>query len=574
MTGTWTALPAFVLASGDALPDRLFLGYGFDGVDFIVGSEGLDRFEAAGRGRIADGEDGCYTLIEKTAQGHVAGIDAGGQCRLFLYRSGRRWALSNSFAALADRLAAEGWPVTVDPAMLDAWSGHHRSFYSLQAPRTVLREVTFLPAARRVVIAADGTVSVVPRPPRADDGAETYEAAIGRYMAVWLGRILTLAGTPDLTLRQEVTGGMDSRAALAPTLYLLGRGLLPDAGRIDFVSPPRIASDHAVARVLGDRFGFALNAGATGPAIAQDDAARLAAWRRYSLGMRGSPAHLGLAVAFPRRLTLGGHRGEKHRKWSGVPKIDALMAANAGYFRSRRRAEDFRAAIAQAVAENPEPTERGADSIWHQNYRERAHHGFPSQYELRTPPLYARHLEPCHRHLKNADVDDARLLVDLMQRLAPGLADLPYDDPAKMPKAAVLQAAGGPVPDPVEGGAAFLPPDLPAPQVSPAPGSDAGVAALLAADYRAARDRTTPGCLTPPVLAEADQAAAALQRGDSPTRPGMAMLHAVLLSALVAGLAPSPAERLRRPLAAAGDRLRQAGRLVLARLRRSLPGRG
>jgi hypothetical protein len=56
----WTALPGFVLASGDTLPERLFPGYGFCGTNFVIGPEGLARFEVAGRGRIGDGEDGCY----------------------------------------------------------------------------------------------------------------------------------------------------------------------------------------------------------------------------------------------------------------------------------------------------------------------------------------------------------------------------------------------------------------------------------------------------------------------------------------------------------------------------------
>lgn len=148
-----------------------------------------------------------------------------------------------------------------------------------------------------------------------------------------------------------------------------------------------------------------------------------------------------------------------------------------------------------------------------------------------------------------------------------------YDEPGKMPTVAILAAAAGPAPEPDAPGAVYLPPALPAPEVPGAVGTEAGVAARILAGFTAARTRLSPGCLTAAVLAEADATAAALARAEAPTRSGMAMVHAVLLSALVGGLAPSAAERLRRPLAASGDSAQHAARPVLARLRRRRPGR-
>jgi hypothetical protein len=246
-----------------------------------------------------------------------------------------------------DRLSAEGWPCTTDPAILDGWGGHNRSLDAVQALRTVLREVRFLPLTRRVVIDRFGGLSVVarPAPPEPDPGS--HDGAIGRCLSLWLGRVLTLATAPDLDLRLELTGGIDSRAVLAPVLHLRERGLLPGFDEFGIISPPRAERDFAVAQNMAQTFGLVLNRGRAGTGIAQGDAARHAAWRLFSLGMYASPAHTGQAVA---------------------------------------------------VHGSTLPRPHGDDFTWHRGNRMRLHHSFRSQYELRTPPLMGRHLDICHRY--------------------------------------------------------------------------------------------------------------------------------------------------------------------------------
>jgi hypothetical protein len=111
----------FLFSNFHPLPDHLFDGYCFVGTDFVYSDAGAKRFTAATGRTIDPGEDGCYVVLRKVADGHIIGADFKGYKKLFLYESGSSWAVSNSFTRLVGFLRDQGGSLTCSEAHLAAW---------------------------------------------------------------------------------------------------------------------------------------------------------------------------------------------------------------------------------------------------------------------------------------------------------------------------------------------------------------------------------------------------------------------------------------------------------------------
>ena len=138
--------PTFLFSSFDRLPDHFFSGYCFIGTDFIYGGDGAELYDEATAKRIDPGEDGCYVVIRKTADGHIIGADFKGYKKLFLYRSGSAWAVSNSFVRLVDFLRDRGQSITIDEAQLAAWFVKGPLGDQLCSFATAIREIRLVPS--------------------------------------------------------------------------------------------------------------------------------------------------------------------------------------------------------------------------------------------------------------------------------------------------------------------------------------------------------------------------------------------------------------------------------------------
>ena len=254
----WTALGPRVFTSGNSLPERDFSGYGFDGLDFVVGNKGLSEYEIKRQRRFSGRDDGCCFLLEQRDSDHIISTDPVGLCKLFVYQSKQGWAVSNSFTALMDQINEEGWAVTPDYAVLDAWTLPPNAFGASFSTGTVVREITLLNPAQYIVIKS-GVLHIEQHQTSQKPTEQLdYEAKISEFLQIWLGRILGLAISNKVSLGAELTGGLDSRTVFAFLLHLRKRGALPSLDKVAIFCSKPSSTDHVIAQSLADVFDFNL----------------------------------------------------------------------------------------------------------------------------------------------------------------------------------------------------------------------------------------------------------------------------------------------------------------------------
>jgi hypothetical protein len=112
---------AFILSSFNPTPTHYLHGQAFSGVDLVMGNEGYAQYRRD-RGRtIAPGEDGSYIVVGKSGSETVIGTDFAGYRKMFLYRHGDSWAVSDSLIDLARFASSHGLPVTISKPHLSTF---------------------------------------------------------------------------------------------------------------------------------------------------------------------------------------------------------------------------------------------------------------------------------------------------------------------------------------------------------------------------------------------------------------------------------------------------------------------
>jgi len=111
-----------VVFTSDALPtEEVFSGYAFAGTDLVLGANGLRLHRARHGTAFGHHQDGCYILAAPSGSGLRIGTDFKGNCKIFAYRSGSRWAVANSFADLVRTVRGKQWPVTLRRHVVESW---------------------------------------------------------------------------------------------------------------------------------------------------------------------------------------------------------------------------------------------------------------------------------------------------------------------------------------------------------------------------------------------------------------------------------------------------------------------
>lgn len=423
---SWMALEPCVFSSTQDLPDLFFTGYGFEGPDFIWGQPGLEAFEKANETHFSGRDDGCYLFLRRDGlRNHTLTTDPIGMCKLFVYRNRRNWAVSNSFARLMDYVIEQGWRITPDYGALDAWTIPDKSFAAARHNANAVSEITLLKSSDFIELTADN-LTIRTRPKESRPSLD-FDQALDRFLSIWLGRILGLARSHEVSLSAEITGGLDSRTVLAFLLHLRARGVLKTLDGVNIFCSKSSPSDHEVAASLGQSFGFSIGTHSLQRGISLTVAQRVAAWRDYSLGMYAAP-YLPAATTMPDNITLGGHGGERLRAPSIWPSLPQILKEHAHLFRrfSRYRAlqSKYETHLLASAFKQPDFED------FRQNWG-RFHHAHLAQYNMRTPPLMGVSLEHCLSTMTPEQTENGLLLYAIMHRLFPGLATHRFDVPSK-----------------------------------------------------------------------------------------------------------------------------------------------
>lgn len=444
-------LEPVVITSDNVPTGEVFSGYAFSGNDFIMGSEGLRLHREAQGEKFSHHEDGCYILATPTATGLKIGTDFKGNCKIFFYRRGAQWAISNSFIKLVDLVRAKSWPTTVLPHVVDSWGVPGRFWDQCWSYGTSIEEISLLPRWATLDVSASGLKELDPSPKRNDSDYDAYIDGLTDYLNIWIGRIGTMLNDDSLRVQLELTGGKDSRGVFA--LFLAARqyfGIRFDSrfGLFSSRSAGR-AADLPIASKLASTFNIPLNS----PTFDQGPLTYLSAeeqvdwWATFAFG-NYRPIYIVSGQRYLSSIPFGGQGGEGTRQqYEPFDSLHSILEHYRKYF-------SFEASI-DAVAEDLSSTSRRIRN-WtprtpeplahYQEFRDRFHSGMHPQTRPRVIPLTGKHLHTAARSLPDELLLAGQALRDLTAQSAPGLLSRPYDDPAKAPSAFNIDRLARPLP--------------------------------------------------------------------------------------------------------------------------------
>lgn len=421
--------PTFLYSNFDPLPDHFFSGYCFIGSDFIYGDEGAKRFTEATASTIDPGEDGCYIIIRKTKGGHIIGADFKGYKKLFVYQNGSVWAVSNSFMRLVCFARDRGQSISVDDSQLAAWFVKGSFGDQLSSFATAVREIRLVPSSCCLLITLSGCrLDELPRARRM-----SYPEALHTFMSVWLGRLKGLLLDPTITVLSDLTGGKDTRAVLSLFLAVaphLGDGA-PCVRYVSLAGSQNI-DDLSVAKKLCSHFSLPLNEKITVETVKLDAKASYLAWQDLCIGVY-APIYFPTDEPSPVVVRFSGGGGESHRPF--YPRIPTswFLERQRKYFQFDQEYFAWKEEVLSAIRFLQQRAPKPHPLILHyREFRDRSHVGRGAQYYVELLPLGSKFLQACSDAYQGSAEDD-QILYDIMQNLAPGLADMPYDKHTKLP---------------------------------------------------------------------------------------------------------------------------------------------
>ncbi|WP_256840475.1 hypothetical protein [Ornithinimicrobium faecis] len=527
-----SGLESIVLTAENLPEGDLFTGFAFSGSDFIVGPEGFGAYTRAG-GAIAHHDDGCYLLVRREGAEWVMGSDFKGNCKVFYYQDGDRWAVGNSIADLVSAVRARGWTITVQPHLLSTWEMRIPIWDMCVSYETMVKEIRLLPRWSVLRASPGGIREEIALSLDATESYDAYVEALRTYVETWMGRIGTIAADDEAHITVDVTGGIDSRAVL--TLFLGARQHLgiPFDGAIRFKSDTveRRADDLKVAQNLADHYNFTLNRALHVPTAVRrlTGGQQFARWESFAFGSY-RPVYEPGSVTDLHALPFGGQGGEGHRQsYASFEDPEALFRRERKRYGDDDKFDQVQHAIETSLAVIARQSPRTPPLLAHfQEFRDRHHAGLNPQYRLRSVPLTGRHLHEASRHLSPEFLLRGQTLRDLHAVTAPGLLAIPYDKPGKAATPEMLRDLIKPLDVSPKLGKVY---GLGSAQTPPEDGRSGNFIEIFQGTYRRARRRLPEGVLKTDTLKAADNAWTQLpQERGAPRAAALRLAHCVMFA--------------------------------------------
>jgi hypothetical protein len=430
----------FLFAHDGAAPRRKLIGLCFTGSDVVVGDLGYEKYAERERKRIEPGEDGAYIVVNTDNGSATIGTDFSGYYKLFAYRSGDTWALSNSIVSLVENARAKSLPVTILPAHLAGFLIPGAFGNQIASLQTAVREIRLIPATELAVVREDPVTKKLSLSTRRTARVEeldlrgpSYGGALAEALRVWVGRMGALAMS-DLDVVCKLTGGRDSRAVLSLLLAAAQRSSAGFRG-VTFVSKETAQQDLAIAKDLAKHYGLALNTQRRHhPDRPLPDRDAYQRWRRLCLGIY-TPIYFPSRHPNPMSLTLGGAGGESHRPFFRSRTLANMLDAQRAVFPSGGQFDEFRGAVLSDIAGLQMGFEADLDplTLHYRHFRDRMHGGRSPQYIFQASPLASAYFRRASALCPPKHRERAQFLIDLMMNCAAGIVDMPYDARGKAP---------------------------------------------------------------------------------------------------------------------------------------------
>lgn len=403
-----------------------FQGYCFLDEDLIVGQQGAEAYFEDHGIRPLPGEDGCYLTVTSGPDGWRFGTDSRGLSKWFIYRRGTIWAISSSLYGLVQHLRDNGVYPTPNLNLAQVY-GLSGTF--VQQPGTLempFEEIELLPSFCTALIGTRGEITIETIEQREE--LPSYAESLQDYLSIWTSRLATLTKDPQSRLTADLSGGVDSRAVFS---FLLTNGIFDtqETDRFRLVANSKMQEDFSAAAAIARDYDFILNGPPFESRMKADPREILHDWRANSLGVY-MPVYFANAGSDP--LTI-----HAHGAGGGASRKTQTSASIAGKLNNYKQKLDRRVfgEWATSVSESLVRLGRWRDEIdplilHYREFRNRFHFGHRPQRRVMFTPLNSIMLDDL---TNRPGVSSRQHFYDIMESLAPGLSDYPFDTEAKSP---------------------------------------------------------------------------------------------------------------------------------------------
>lgn len=282
-TGNVSELATFIASSDEPGCHEYFNGYGYSSSHFVSGDAGHTQYrEWSGRG-LAPGGDGSYVVSLQTPTGYRIGTDGLGMRKIFLYRQGRHWAISDSFYSLVRLVRKKDWSLTLRPELLRQFSVRGTFTSQLTSAQSFFSQIRML-RSRQQILVEKGRLVVAP----VEHGLPSsipvpYATALSSFLDLWRNRLATVFSDARTTFTLDLKGERESRLGLALTSNV---GLLGLPNSWMGVQPHGFSEAQEIENsALARRYGILLGKPVRVARKVGSGSNALELWRRYSLGV-------------------------------------------------------------------------------------------------------------------------------------------------------------------------------------------------------------------------------------------------------------------------------------------------
>jgi hypothetical protein len=195
----------------------------------------------------------------------------------------------------------------------------------------------------------------------------------------------------------------------------------------------RNIDDLSVAKALSRQFGLSLNQRISVERVLLDAKVSYEAWRDLCIGVY-APVYFPIHGPSPIIVRFSGGGGESHRPFYSLIPPSEFIEAQRKYFPVEHGYLAWRDEVLAAIQFLVQRAEAKVHPmiLHYREFRDRCHVGRGAQYNGEVLPLSSKLLHACSDAYRGS-AEDNQILFDVMQNLAPGLADMPYDKDTKLP---------------------------------------------------------------------------------------------------------------------------------------------
>lgn len=401
-------------------PKFLFDGYCFVDNDFIHGQEGAKEYLRKKNKKITGGEDGCYVAIYSHEESFYFYNDFGGYKKILYYYDpiNKSWAVSNSINILVNHLRENGIRITLNlPQLYFYAKTKGASTQQLISFNTIANNIYLLPTQTTLIVGKKG-INII-KDNETIDIKLSYEEMLSKYVTIWRTRFETIFSSQEITVRQALTGGIDSRAVFS--ISNLARKKLGNLEKAQHsfscTSIRGDKTDQLIAKKISNHYGYNLNSNIirnnTDFLSGEDTYNR---WKDLNVGLY-FPIYFDARKINPFFINVSGGGGEKFRPFYSLNKkiknFEDFIDYNINQLSNDNYKNHIKSDMLNSMNHLTSNSNTNPLYLHYSEFRSRLHSGLFPQISVDISPLNSKLLFDIAKSY-NGKVTNTQILYDLI----------------------------------------------------------------------------------------------------------------------------------------------------------------